>query len=94
MDACSLIRRYESKLPTGQLKHDKNFVKSTRSMTVDTHILDAWDRPPVSKRERNAKYLGKFNALSDAPHIRTGAAHFQREVGTPERFHRGRRLQS
>ncbi len=88
MDACSLIRRYESKLPTEQLKHDKNFVKSLLSPANGNDNPTIRDRSPVSKLERTAKSLGEFNALSDAPHIGTGAAHFQRDVGTPERFHR------
>ncbi len=88
MDACSLIRRYESKLPTGQLNHDKNFVKSIRAMASGTGNRSARDRSPVSRPERTAKYLGEFNALSDAPHIGTGAIHFQREVGTPALFNR------
>jgi len=88
MDARSLIRRYESKLPTGQLKHDKNFVKSTRSTATDNGNPAITYRSPVSKPEQTAKSLGEFNALSDEPHIGTGAAHFQRDVGTPERFDR------
>lgn len=88
MDARSLIRRYESKLPTGQLKHDKNFVKSMPSTATDIGNPASRDRPPVSKPERTAKFFGEFNALSDGAHIGTGAAHFQREVVTPVRFHR------
>jgi hypothetical protein len=88
MDACSLIRRYESKLPTGQLKHDKNFVKSIRPTATDTGNPAIRDRSPVSKPDQTAKSLGEFNALSDKAHIGTGATHFQRDVGTPERIHR------
>ena len=88
MDARSLIRRYESKLPTGQFKHDKNFVKSAPSTATDISNSASRDRSPVSKPERTAKSLGEFNALSDGLHMGTGAAHFQREVGTPEQIHR------
>jgi hypothetical protein len=88
MDARSLIRRYESRLATGQLKHDKNFVKSNRATATDTGNPAVRHRSPASKPEQTAKSLGEFNALSDEPHIGTGAAHFQRDVGTPERFDR------
>ena len=88
MDARSLIRRYESKLPTGQLKHDKNFVKSIVSTATNTGNPAEMDRSSVSKPKRTAKSLGEFNALSDDAHIGTGADHFQREVATPVRIHR------
>jgi len=63
-------------------------VKSIRASATETGNPAIRDHPPVSKQEQTAKSLGEFNALSDEAHIGTGAAHFQRDVATPERINR------
>lgn len=88
MDARSLIRRYESKLPTEQLKHDKNFVNPVRATAPRAGYPAIRDGMQPSMPQGTAKSLGEFNTLSHAAHIGTVADHFQREVGTPVSFHR------